>query len=163
MKKKVIEEFGIKTYLSETSLPQIDFTDTFSTTNYHDDLVTVANKIFNQTPAWIKGLFALRHILVKLVGIESKLPADFNTELKVGGYIGFFKIYAIEKNEILLGLDDEHLNFRVNIVDSKERQYNIKVITSVEYNNSKGRLYMQTIKPFHRLVVMGMVKNAYRY
>ncbi|WP_157679889.1 DUF2867 domain-containing protein [Bacteriovorax sp. DB6_IX] len=160
--KKVIEEFGIRTHLSETSLPRIDFTDTFSTTNHHDDLITIAHKVFNQSPIWIKGLFALRHFLVKLVGIKSQLPADFNTEKRVGGYIGFFKIFALGENEIILGLDDEHLNFRVSIFNSNDQAYNIKVITCVEFNNSKGRFYMQTIKPFHRFVVMSMVANAYR-
>jgi hypothetical protein len=151
------ETEGIK-----NALPTIDFSDTFSTTNHQDDLATISNLVFGTAPKWIEFLLKLRNSIVKVFGLKTEQPADFHTNFKVGGYIGFFKIYSIEEKEIILGADDKHLNFRVSLYNSHESEFNIKVTTLVEYNNSFGRWYMTIVKPFPHLVVKVMVKQAYK-
>ena len=132
-------------------LPKIDFADTFSTTNNKDNLAQIARKILTINNRWIRFLFQLR----------TTLPADYNEEFTVGGYIGFFKIYAIRPNEVVLGADDAHLNFRLVLTDTQELRYNIKATTLVQFNNRFGSIYMRLIAPFHRLVVRRMVAQAY--
>jgi len=160
--KNVIEE---KLYLTENSkelFEKIDFSDTFSTTNHVNNLNEISNIIFNTTPKWIAGLFKIRNSIGKLIRLKSTKPTDYNTDYKVGGYVSFFKIFYISDDEIILGANDNHLNFRAVINNTKTEINNIKVTTLVEYNNIKGKIYMALIKPFHRLVIMKMVSQAFK-
>lgn len=161
MSNKVIEVFDFTTPLVESSLDQIDFRDTFATQNKKDSLECLAHKIFNQPSVFIKFLFLVRNTLVKLIGLSSSKPKDYNEDYKVGGYVGFFRIYEIKEEEIILGLNDKHLNFRVSIFNDSETKFNIKVTTIVQFNNKAGLFYMNAIKPFHRIVVKAMVKKAF--
>ena len=159
---KVKVESSPKTEGIKYALPKINFSDTFSTTNHQDDLGLISNLVFGTVPKWVGALMKLRNILVKKFGLKTEKPEDFHSSFKVGGYIGFFQIFSIEQNEIMLGADDKHLNFRVSIYDSGENQFNIKVTTLVQYNNRFGKIYMAIVKPFHHFIVKRMVKNAYK-
>lgn len=159
---KVKEETLPKTEGIKHALPQVDFNDTFSTTNHLDNLNTISKLVFGTVPKWVEVLLKLRNNIVKVFGLKTEKPEDYHTDFKVGGYVGFFQIFSIQQNEIMLGADDKHLNFRVSIYNSNENQFNIKVTTLVEYNNSFGKIYMFIIKPFHHLIVKRMVKQAYK-
>lgn len=156
----VKEEATPQEYKNGNFLSRVDFNDTFSVTNHEINLHEISILVFNNPPKWVKALFNVRNKLVKLAGLKTEMPHDYNTNFVVGGYVGFFKIYAIADHELVLGADDAHLNFRAIILKTDESAYNIKVITLVHYNNSFGRFYMNVIKPFHRVVVKRLVKNA---
>lgn len=162
MNKIVQEEKTELTDSQKNLLPKIDFADTFSTTNHIETIEEITNLVFNTSPKWINSLFVLRNKIVGLFGIKTEIPDDFNEKFKIGGYVKFFKIFSISDDEVILGADDSHLNFRALVKNDKSDSNNIKVITLVEYNNLKGKIYMGIIKPFHRLIVKRMVKNAYR-
>jgi hypothetical protein len=160
--KKVIEEKIELTDEQKKILLKIDFVDTFSTTNHINNIEEITNLVFNTTPKWINSLFAIRNKIASLFGLKTAMPNDYNKNYKVGGYVKLFKIFSISDNEVILGADDSHLNFRAVINNDKSDSYNIKVITLVEYNNLKGKIYMGIIKPFHRQIVKIMVTNAYK-
>jgi len=160
--KKVIEEHKELTSEMIELLNKIHFTDTFSTTNHRDNIKDITNLIFNTSPKWLELLFKLRNNLVKIIGLKTDIPKDYNETFKVGGYVKFFKIYSISNRQVVLGVDDSHLNFRAIIENNISKNYNIKVTTLVQFNNKKGNIYMNIIKPFHRLVVKKMVKNAFK-
>lgn len=162
MNKIVQEEKTELTDSQKNLLPKIDFADTFSTTNHIETIEEITNLVFNTSPRWINSLFVLRNKIAGLFGIKTEIPDDFNEKFKIGGYVKFFKIFSISDDEVILGADDSHLNFRALVKNDKSDSNNIKVITLVEYNNLKGKIYMGIIKPFHRLIVKRMVKNAYR-
>jgi len=161
MKKVKEEKIKLRDNLIEL-LTTVDFTDTFSTTNHIDDIKDITNLIFNTSPKWLELLLKLRNNLVKIIGLKTSIPKDYNETFKVGGYVKFFKIYSISNNQVVLGANDSHLNFRAIVEIDTSRNYNIKVITLVQFNNKKGEFYMNIIKPFHRLVVKKMVKNAFK-
>jgi hypothetical protein len=161
MKKVIEEQTKISDRLNKL-LNKINFSDTFTTTNHINNIEEITNLVFNTTPAWINSLFMLRNKIAGLFDLKTELPEDYNEKYKVGGYVKFFKIYAISENEVILGADDSHLNFRAIVTNEKTDLYNIKVITLVEYNNLRGKIYMGIIKPFHRQIVKRMVKNAFR-
>ncbi|MFT7331626.1 MAG: hypothetical protein ACI848_001708 [Roseivirga sp.] len=161
MKKVKEEKIKLRHDLIEL-LTTIDFIDTFSTTNHRDDIKDITNLIFNTSPKWLELLFKLRNNLVKIIGLKTDIPEDYNETFKVGGYVKFFKIYSISNNQVILGANDSHLNFRAIVENDTSKDYNIKVITLVQFNNKKGEFYMNIIKPFHRLVVKKMVKNAFK-
>jgi hypothetical protein len=160
--KLVKEEHPPLTKDLKNLLPNIDFFDTFSTTNHVDSLELISNKIFNTTPKWVAILFSIRNHIANLIGLKHEIPKDYNEDFKIGGYIKFFRIFNIKEDEIILGANDKHLNFRAIISKTLDASYNIKVTTLVEYNNRLGKIYMTIVKPFHRIVVKRMVKNAYR-
>lgn len=159
---KVKEEKITKTKAIETALKQVDFEDTFSTTNHVDNLETVAHLIFGTFPKWVSVLMNIRNTLMKPFGLKVDMPKNPEVNYTVGSSTGFFKIFDIKDDELLIGADDKHLNFRVSLHNSKEPNYNIKVTTLVEYNNTFGKLYMTIVKPFHRVIVKSMVKRAFK-
>jgi len=77
-------------------------------------------------------------------------------DFSVGNSVGLFKIYYIDEKEIISGLKDSHLDFCISFykIDNK-----ILLSTLVKYNNTFGRVYMNIIKPFHKLIVKNMLKN----
>ena len=160
--KKVKEEETQLTDNQKELLAGIDFSDTFSTTNHINSIEEITNLIFNTSPNWVNSLFKLRNKIVRLFGLKTGIPDDYNEKYKVGGYVKFFKIFLVSDHEVILGADDSHLNFRVIINNDKSDINNIKVITLVEYNNLMGKIYMGIIKPSHRQIVKIMVKNAFR-
>ncbi len=143
-------------------LPTIDYMDTFSTTNHEDSLETIVRTILTTKQRWIVYLFQLRNGLVKVFGLQTELPADHNDNYAVGGYIGFFRIYEILPDEVILGGDDSHLDFRLSIHKTEVTRNNVKVTTLVHFHNRLGRIYMAIVAPFHRLIVKRMVAQAYR-
>ncbi|TPN86925.1 DUF2867 domain-containing protein [Aquimarina algicola] len=159
--KKVKEEATPLIYTQTDLLEQIDFSDTFATTNQKNSLEEITTLIFNNQPNWIKKLFLIRNKIVKHIGLKTEITKDYNKGFRVGGFLSFFKIFSISDNKIVLGADDSHLNFRAIIANTNAEIYNIKVITLVQYNNTKGKIYMSIVKPFHKIIVKRMVKNAF--
>lgn len=156
-------EERIKTTLKpKHTLERIDFEDTFSTTNHTDSLETIARLVFATMPKWVMALMNLRNQLVKFIGLTYTKPDDYNEDFKVGGYMGFFKIMHLSDHEVIMGANDDHLNFRAIINLNPKDQFNVFVTTLVEYNNTTGKIYMGIVKPFHKIVVKNMVKQAYK-
>lgn len=161
VKQKVIEERLPISEKEKAWLSSFDFADTFSTTNHVNNIKEISYLIFNTSPAWVETLFSIRNRFAGWFGLRTTLPVEHNEAFRVGGYLKFFKIFSISENEVVLGADDTHLNFRTVLRNDNSERYNIKVTTMVEYNNSKGKIYMNVIKPFHRQVVKRLVGNAF--
>jgi len=143
-------------------LAKVDFWDTYATTNQLDDLEEVTLKIFGKTPFWVKWLMVLRNAIVRIFGVRSEKGDIEDIKFEVGGSIGFFEIMELTENEVILGADDKHLNFRVSVLkEQKGQDYNVLVTTVVEYVNTFGKVYMNLINPFHKLIVKRMVKQAF--
>ena len=79
-----------------------------------------------------------------------------------GERVGLFKVFNRTTNEIILGEDDNHLNFRVSLLleesENDKSTKTITVTTLVIYNNWFGRLYFFPVKPFHKLIVQSGLK-----
>lgn len=151
-----------KTNSIKHALETLNFTDTFSTTNQKDSIQTITHLIFGTMPKWVAALMRLRNAFVKVFGLKTELAKKIEPKYEAGEVIGFFKVFSVTNNEIILGANDKHLDFRVSIYNSKEAKHNIKVTTLVQYNNSFGKIYMAIIKPFHVFIVKQMVKQAYK-
>jgi len=116
-----------------------------------------AAKALTQMPRWAIALLKVRNFVVSLFGLKTgastPVPADLNN-LVVGDHIGFFPVQLIAENEILIGLDDKHLNFLISLM-----RYNggITLATWVHTHNWFGRIYLWMIMPFHKLIVRNAV------
>ena len=92
------------------------------------------------------------------IDVETQLK---NYTGKVGDALAFFKIYERDKNEILSGEDDKHLDFRLSIQlqEIASNKYLLRLTTSVKMNAFLGHLYFVPVKPFHRLIVPICVRS----
>ncbi|PID36870.1 MAG: hypothetical protein CR993_02960 [Rhodobacterales bacterium] len=99
-------------------------------------------------PGWAKKLMALRNALVKPLGL--KTGSD-------GGEV--FPVEYEGPDEIIVGTDDRHLNFRIAIAQSGGRVY---MATWVHRNNLLGRVYLALIMPFHVLIVRDSMRRIAR-
>ncbi|WP_343676701.1 DUF2867 domain-containing protein [Paraburkholderia heleia] len=70
--------------------------------------------------------------------------------------LSIFRVFERHEDEIILGENDTHLDFRVSVLvqpASKEGPRRLIVTTLVFYNRLLGRTYLGLIAPFHRIVV----------
>ncbi|MDR1893391.1 MAG: DUF2867 domain-containing protein [Spirochaetales bacterium] len=71
--------------------------------------------------------------------------------------VGGFKVFDRNEDEVILGMDDRHLNFRVSLLKEKDNNNSnvniLSITTVVAYNNILGWLYFLIVKPFHKIVV----------
>jgi hypothetical protein len=105
------------------------------------------------------GLFGLK--TSGNVTDRDKILENFKGEK--GEQIGLFKVFEKTEDEIILGEDDKHLNFRVSLfIDSQNENKtdkNLIISTTVKFNNWFGRLYFIPVRPFHKLIVPTMLKG----
>lgn len=132
------------------------------------DIAEVGKAFFTSGPQWGKKMFALRNKVVSLFGLKTgsdadggKVADDFRCE--IGERVGLFKVFDKTNNEIILGEDDKHLDFRISLLidkkqDSKEEN-SLTISTTVKYHNWLGVLYFIPVRPFHRMIVPALLKN----
>ncbi len=129
----------------------------------------VGKSFFSSGPKWIDKLFAFRNKLASLFGLKTsgkiadkqKIIDNFTCEK--GEQLGLFKVFEKTSDEIILGEDDKHLNFRVSLFIDKENENktkkNLIITTTVKFNNWFGLLYFLPVRPFHKLIVPTMLKG----
>lgn len=137
----------------------IDYKDTFKVQLDKADISIeeIYLNIFSYSPKWVDNLLNLRNKIVKPFGIITVTNEIKKENVKVGEKSGIFNIYAITENEIIAGENEKHLDFRVSILKDNET---LTISTLVQYNNCLGKLYFFIVKPFHKIVVKSMMKNA---
>jgi len=118
--------------------------------------------IFDSPPPWINGLMALRNRVVGLFGLKAGVrpPSSITQDS-----IGIFPVLAESPEEMLMGLDDLHLDFRVAVTvqPAVGGAQQITVTTVVHTHNRLGRIYLTVIMPFHRLIARSMLNRAARF
>lgn len=129
----------------------------------------IGKAFFSSGPKWVEKLFDLRNKIVSAFGLKHSenlagrqhLLDSFKCE--PGEQLGLFRVYNKTDNEVIIGEDDKHLNFRVSLFleDAKSDKPNrrLTVSTTVEFNNWLGRLYFLPVKPFHKLIVPAILKG----
>jgi hypothetical protein len=145
-----------------SSYGQADFADAFSVDlpeAASHDAESIARHIFDHQPEWIAALLKLRDVLVQPLGMKRAV----DLWAAGGERINIFRVFGRYANEIVLGEDDTHLNFRVSVLvqpPSAEHPRRVIVTTLVFYNRLLGRAYIAVIAPFHRMVVRGSLRQA---
>ncbi len=124
---------------------------------------------FNSAPLWTRFMFVIRNVLVRLIGYETLGVPTKADELKkfrpyIGNRLGLFKVIDKSKNEIVLGDDDDYLNFKNSILkETENKMMVITLSTIVKFNSRAGKIYFSVIKPFHRQIVKAMMRNMIRH
>ncbi|WP_288447217.1 DUF2867 domain-containing protein [uncultured Chryseobacterium sp.] len=165
-----------KTEFPETSAlykgkKDFDYMDSFegklTERRSNPDITEVGKAFFTSGPVWGKKMFAFRNKIAGLFGLKTgaetgKKPAGNDAQYEVGERIGLFKVFDKTYNEIILGEDDRHLDFRVSLLFDKnkdEEENSLTISTTVKFHNWLGVLYFLPVRPFHKLIVPAMLKN----
>ena len=160
-------EFPLDSNLFQTSYDYFDsYQSDLKDSKGSIDILTVSKAFISSSPQWIESLFQFRNKIVALFGLKTGPKTDRQTVLdnfngQRGEQLGFFKVYERSENEIILGEDDTHLDFRVSLL-LKDQQATIKTLTittTVIFHNFFGKLYFFPVKPFHRIIVPVMLKG----
>ncbi|MDR0592542.1 MAG: DUF2867 domain-containing protein [Bifidobacteriaceae bacterium] len=98
-------------------------------------------------------LMRLRNALVKPMALfgRAPAPADLSRGMRP------FTTLAAGDGEVVLGEDDSHLDFRV---DLQVHPRFVSVATVVEIHNRLGRLYWSVVRWFHPAIVRAMLRRA---
>ncbi|MEC8016605.1 MAG: DUF2867 domain-containing protein [Pseudomonadota bacterium] len=103
-------------------------------------------------PGWAAGLLRLRNRLVAPLGLK--------TEVADTGGEALFPITHDSADELILGTDDSHLNFRITFL---RRDGRLHMGTWVHRNNWLGRVYLAVVMPFHVLIVRDSLRRIARH
>jgi hypothetical protein len=126
----------------------------------------LARFIFEQQAPWVMGLMSMRDMFVKVFGLKISTVEDLQRhDIEGMKRVGFFRVYGLLGNEIIMGENDHHLDFRVSVLyrNAEEAGGNtphVIVSTIVLCHNVLGRNYIKLIAPFHKLVVKSGLKRA---
>jgi Protein of unknown function (DUF2867) len=94
-------------------------------------------------PGWAAALLRVRNTLVRPFGLKTGAPDA-----------PIFPTCHETADEIILGTDDRHLNFRIGLIRAEGRIY---MSTWVHPHNLWGRAYLRLVMPFHILISRGAV------
>ncbi len=130
------------------------------------DPEVLARFVFAQLPGWASALLRLRDALMARFGLKTTVQLAAPQPGDTVRRVGFFKVYGITADEIVVGEDDAHLDFRLSLrcsarpgADGKHR---LVLSTAVHCHNRLGRVYIFVIAPFHRLIVKSNLRHAAR-
>ena len=125
--------------------------------------LTIAT-VFNM-PGWATALLALRNLLVAPFGLKTggpnALPLPTRDQINTQSYSGIFAVHSATPDEVILGTDDRHLDFRISILRSEPDDL-VAISTWVRPHNRLGRIYLALVYPFHRLIVARCLQGAGR-
>jgi len=121
--------------------------------------------VFGCAPAWVSMLLKMRGMVAFLLGLRHGGEASFevtpDARYEIGQRVGRFLIRSIERNELIVGENDKHLDFRISIYRSSLNGVEtVTVSTAVEIHNTIGRIYMLVVEPFHRCIARAMMQGA---
>ena len=112
----------------------------------------LATRTLVNPPAWQKALIALRDAMVTPFGI--KTSDTVRTSRDSHERVDFFPVHWEGKDEIVLGADDRHLDFRLSLLRRHSPTGTLLIATTVVHtHNALGFTYLNAIRPFHHLVV----------
>lgn len=143
-----------------SGLPRIDFADCYHghTNRAGATAMEVARAMFENPPGWVSALMATRDGIVGRLGLKT---AGHATEAGRGPSAGIFPVISDMPNEVVLGLDDKHLDFRIWVsVQGMDGGTDVRLCTLVRLHGWPGRIYLTTIMPFHKLLSRLMLKRA---
>jgi Protein of unknown function (DUF2867) len=166
--------------INKSTLPQhsllantpCDYSDSFEgilTSKNQIHSIDLGKSFFSSAPKWVDYLFELRNKIVSLIGLKTSVKSKNRQEqlsefnCLPGERLGLFKVFERNTDEVILGEDDKHLNFRISLFlesnSLRPNEYKITITTTVLLHNKFGKLYFAIIRPFHQMIVPEMLKG----
>jgi hypothetical protein len=153
--------------LIHSTLKEIHYADCYTIDFKSERPITgeeVARSFFKSIPGWVLFLLDLRNWVVKWFGLKGGSAREVlarldNDPIEPGKPFAIFRVIEKNANEILMGEEDKHLDFRVSIglKSGVDKIHTAIIATVVQFNNFSGRLYFLPVKPFHKMIVGRMM------
>jgi len=112
----------------------------------------LATRTVGDPPTWIKALVAVRDAMVTPFGV--KTSGEVRASRADNERVDFFPVQWESNDEIVLGEDDRHLDFRLSLLRRNSPTGTQLIATTVVHShNAFGLTYLNVIRPFHHLVI----------
>jgi hypothetical protein len=106
----------------------------------------------------VTALMATRNAIVRRFGLKTPDSASHGRPR-----VGIFPLISEQPGQVVLGLDDKHLDFRIWVsVRSSASGSDIWMSTLVRFNGVSGRFYLFLVMPFHKLLSRYLLGRAIR-
>lgn len=154
--------YPVPVSLPHPALPDADWADCYELRVQGSALTatSAAEQTLGDFPAWVRALMWLRNAVVRPFGLKGSgyQPASPRE------MIGFFPVISRSDEQIVLGFDDTHLDFRIvaDIRQAGDAEQIVSVTTLVYRKILLGKIYIAVITPFHRLIVRTMLDRLSR-
>lgn len=102
-------------------------------------------------PWWADRLLTMRNLLMRPFGLK--------TEVTDQGKNAIFPVVHEMADEVIVGTDDRHLNFRICV---RREGALLHMATWVHPHNLFGRAYLAVVMPFHVLIVRNAMARIAR-
>jgi len=125
------------------------------------DPEALARFVFAHQAPWVGVAMRMRDGVMGRFGLKTAKWLKGTSDRRVS----IFRIYERGADEIVLGEDDRHLDFRISVLRSvrathgQEHPY-LTLSTVVHCHNALGRSYLAIIAPFHRAIVQSALRRA---
>ncbi|WP_207913510.1 DUF2867 domain-containing protein [Sphingomonas sp. BK235] len=119
----------------------------------------IADRALGAPPPWFRALLAVRDAAVAPFGVRTS--GELRGARPDRPRVDFFPVLSETADEIVLGEDDQHLDFRLSLLrQGGPHGAMLIATTAVRTHNGFGRLYIRAIHPFHILVVRAALARA---
>lgn len=125
------------------------------------DIRVLAREVFGHPTLWFQTLMAVRDGVMAKVGVKTSTQVRAKG-VASNGSIDFFPMISCSPDELVVGDDDRHLDFRSSVLMRRQSPGPtvLVVTTAVQCHNALGRTYLRAIQPFHRLIVRSNLSRA---
>jgi hypothetical protein len=121
-----------------------------------DDIDMLARAALVSPPTWFAGLLVIRDAIMSLTGVKTSQRIREEAEGRGAETVAFFPVLQRSEAELILGEDDQHLDFRASVLRRSGPAgagRELVLTTVVHCHNALGHIYLAVIAPFHRLIV----------
>lgn len=131
------------------------------------DSAEVMIDLWTDAPKWVNALFKLRNVLIRPFGLKTDNNHRKTEELKQmirsgKGNNGLMFVESRTLKETVLILKDDHLDaYMSTIVEGDETCQQVIIVTLVRYHKLLGKFYFFFVRPFHKMVVRGVLRKIY--
>jgi hypothetical protein len=126
----------------------------------------IAERALASTPGWVEAMLRLRNRLVRPFGVRAVEALGARKPKPARGWapgdrLSIFRIESVDDTELVMGIDDVHLDVRVSFLVRRQAERPTWVVSSwVKTHNAVGKVYMWPVAPFHTWIVIGMMRRV---
>jgi hypothetical protein len=154
--------------LSRDLIENAHFRDSYRAPLTRNELgvVDIFFAIFAHHPWWMKLLLIVRNKAASLIGLDAPtasevLHVEIGDRYAVGEKIGVWPIFSLTDDELVVGRDNKHMDFRLSVLKLPDGdRMSVAVSTVCTVHNLAGKCYLFCIVPFHRLGLRKLLANA---
>lgn len=142
-----------------SDMDRVDYFDSYGVVRKTAETVKEITHKILKGPAWVGYLMQLRDFVVRPFGLKTEDKIK-NEQLDSNSESDFAPILFSNDDEIIMGMNDKHLYFRLSVLKvTGQENTQIFLTTVVRFNNWGGRIYFAVIRIFHGLIVRTMLKR----